>query len=374
MSSSGGTYMRAEPALVKDLVWAGFDLVSRANNHTGDYGVLGMNLTTKYVAEAGLVQAGVGQSLAEAREAKFLETPKGRVALISVASTFTDHSVRRTHARRHAGSPRTESAAVRHHHDRDPAAARTTLREMAAEINGRPAADRRTADVAELLRPPLHRRGDARACSTVPNKEDVDEIGAVVEAPPASPTTPSSPSTPTRADAIACSRPISSSPSRAPWWTRAPTCSSATDRTCCAASRSTRASRFSTAWATSSFRTKRCSGCRARTTSRTIWRPDKHVNDFNDARYNFDKSGFPADRMIWEAVVAVPKFRGEQLTELALHPITLGFGQSRSVRGRPLFAEGELGQKILGDITKLSQRWARRSRFATTASGLSLGR
>ena len=92
MNQSGGTYMRAEPALVKDLVWAGFDMVSRANNHTGDYGVLGMNLTTKYVAEAGLVQAGVGQSLAEAREAKFLETPKGRVALISVASTFPDHS------------------------------------------------------------------------------------------------------------------------------------------------------------------------------------------------------------------------------------------------------------------------------------------
>ncbi len=76
-AASGGTYMRAEPALVKDLVWAGFDMVSRANNHSGDYGVLGMNLTTKYVAEAGLVQAGVGQSLAEAREAKFLETPKG---------------------------------------------------------------------------------------------------------------------------------------------------------------------------------------------------------------------------------------------------------------------------------------------------------
>jgi poly-gamma-glutamate synthesis protein (capsule biosynthesis protein) len=78
------------------------------------------------------------------------------------------------------------------------------------------------------------------------------------------------------------------------------------------------------------------------------------VNDFNDARYNFDKSGFPADRMIWEAVVAVPTFRGERLTQLALHPITLGFGKSRSVRGRPLFAEGEVGQKILGDITKLS--------------------
>jgi len=81
---------------------------------------------------------------------------------------------------------------------------------------------------------------------------------------------------------------------------------------------------------------------------------DKHVNDFNDARYDFDKSGFPADRLIWEAVVAAPKFRGKQLTELALHPITLGFGQARSVRGRPLFADGEPGQKILGDLTKLS--------------------
>jgi poly-gamma-glutamate synthesis protein (capsule biosynthesis protein) len=58
--------------------------------------------------------------------------------------------------------------------------------------------------------------------------------------------------------------------------------------------------------------------------------------------------------MIWEAVVAVPKFRGEQLVELALHPITLGHGKARSVRGRPLFAEGQLGQKILGDLTKLS--------------------
>jgi hypothetical protein len=78
------------------------------------------------------------------------------------------------------------------------------------------------------------------------------------------------------------------------------------------------------------------------------------VNDFNDARYNFDKSGFPSDRLIWEAAVAVPKFRSGQLIELALHPITLGFGQSRSVRGRPLFADGELGQKILADLTKLS--------------------
>ena len=137
MNESGGTYMRAEPSLVKELVWAGFDMVSRANNHAGDYGVLGMNLTSKYVAEAGLVQAGVGQSLAEAREAKFLETPKGRVALISVASTYTDHS--------RAGSTRGDMPA---RPGLNPLRFTTittvtpermaTLRDIADEINGRP--------------------------------------------------------------------------------------------------------------------------------------------------------------------------------------------------------------------------------------------
>ena len=91
MAESGGTWMRADPALANDLVWAGFDMVSRANNHSGDYGVLGQRLTTKYVQETGIVQAGVGESLAEAREAKFLETANVRVALISVASSFASH-------------------------------------------------------------------------------------------------------------------------------------------------------------------------------------------------------------------------------------------------------------------------------------------
>src|SRR5438105_2022718 len=82
-TQSGGTYMRADPSIAKEIAWAGFDMVARANNHTGDYGVEGARLTTKHVAAAGLVQAGVGESLREAREAKYLDTDKGRVALVS---------------------------------------------------------------------------------------------------------------------------------------------------------------------------------------------------------------------------------------------------------------------------------------------------
>src|SRR5688572_24397451 len=92
MHESGGTYMRAEPALARELVWAGIDIVGMANNHTGDYGTEGHRLTRKYAEAAGLVTAGTGENLSEAREARFLETHEGRVALVSVASTFPVHS------------------------------------------------------------------------------------------------------------------------------------------------------------------------------------------------------------------------------------------------------------------------------------------
>src|SRR5262245_8422100 len=150
MNESGGTYMRADPALAKELAWGGFDMVSRANNHTGDYGVLGMNLTTKYVADAGLVQAGVGHSLAEAREAKFLETPKARVALISVASTFPDHS--RAGSTRGDMPPRPGLNPLRYTTITTVTPERmATLREMADEINGRPRQAVRPAAIGDTF-------------------------------------------------------------------------------------------------------------------------------------------------------------------------------------------------------------------------------
>jgi poly-gamma-glutamate capsule biosynthesis protein CapA/YwtB (metallophosphatase superfamily) len=92
MVESGGLHLRAAPAMAKELVWAGFRLASFANNHTMDWGIEGMRLTRKYASDAGLVLAGTGESLPEARAAQFLETAKGRIALIAVASTFMTES------------------------------------------------------------------------------------------------------------------------------------------------------------------------------------------------------------------------------------------------------------------------------------------
>ncbi len=89
-SQSGGTYMRAEPELARELTWMGIDLVSTANNHSLDYSYGGLRANLKWLREAGLVAAGTGENLAAARAPHYLDTPGGRVALVSVASTFAD--------------------------------------------------------------------------------------------------------------------------------------------------------------------------------------------------------------------------------------------------------------------------------------------
>lgn len=91
-AESAGTWMGADPGVAEDLKWAGFDLLSRANNHAGDYGEYGLRRTSEVLDKLGLVHAGVGRNLGEARRPAYLETAKGRVALISCASSFVAHS------------------------------------------------------------------------------------------------------------------------------------------------------------------------------------------------------------------------------------------------------------------------------------------
>ena len=80
-----------------------------------------------------------------------------------------------------------------------------------------------------------------------------------------------------------------------------------------------------------------------------------HVADFNDARYENDTEGFPTLVANWESIIAVPTFRGGNLSELQLYPISLGYGAPRQVRGRPLFAEQDLARKIIGDLQEMSK-------------------
>jgi poly-gamma-glutamate synthesis protein (capsule biosynthesis protein) len=84
--------------------------------------------------------------------------------------------------------------------------------------------------------------------------------------------------------------------------------------------------------------------------------PEALVADFNDAR-EARGGGFPARQQVWEAVVPKVRFDDGGLASVELHPITLGFGLPRPQRGRPLMATGELAQKIIGDIQEYSAEY-----------------
>jgi poly-gamma-glutamate synthesis protein (capsule biosynthesis protein) len=87
---SGGTYMGSPRYVTDELAWAGFDLLGLANNHANDYGVDGLRSTLAALSQTKFIYAGAGENLAMARRPGYLDTPKGRVALISVAATFPD--------------------------------------------------------------------------------------------------------------------------------------------------------------------------------------------------------------------------------------------------------------------------------------------
>jgi poly-gamma-glutamate capsule biosynthesis protein CapA/YwtB (metallophosphatase superfamily) len=92
-AESGGAWLVASPLVPADLKKMGFSLMNRANNHTTDWGVEGMEATDHLLDEAGIVHAGTGKNLGAARAPQYLETPQGRVALVGVAASFTPMSV-----------------------------------------------------------------------------------------------------------------------------------------------------------------------------------------------------------------------------------------------------------------------------------------
>ena len=89
---NGGQWELGPPFVAEELQGMGFDLFSRANNHTTDYGVEGMRLTDQLLDRLGIPHAGTGLTLGQASRPAYLDTAKARVALLSFASSFTTMS------------------------------------------------------------------------------------------------------------------------------------------------------------------------------------------------------------------------------------------------------------------------------------------
>jgi poly-gamma-glutamate synthesis protein (capsule biosynthesis protein) len=87
-SASGGTYGRSPPEVIDELLGMGCDLLSSATNHTFDYSHGGILTTIDELERRNVAYAGVGKNLYEASRPTYIETPGGRVALLSATASF----------------------------------------------------------------------------------------------------------------------------------------------------------------------------------------------------------------------------------------------------------------------------------------------
>jgi poly-gamma-glutamate capsule biosynthesis protein CapA/YwtB (metallophosphatase superfamily) len=87
-ATSGGTWAAARPVVLKDLDWLGFNLLACANNHSLDWLHGGLLSTIEFLEKDDWVFAGIGRNLAEASQPKYVETKNGRIAFISVTTSF----------------------------------------------------------------------------------------------------------------------------------------------------------------------------------------------------------------------------------------------------------------------------------------------
>lgn len=358
MAISGGTWMRADPELAAELSWAGFDLLARANNHTGDYGVEGMRLTSQHVREAGMIGAGVGESLAEAREAKFLETSKARVALISLSSSFAAHMG--AGASRDDMPPRPGLNPLRYDTSYEVTANEfERLKALGMSLgqftnqDGEPRGlDEGKPDEMKLFGRDF-KLADSNRVRTTANEKDVKAIAAVVS------------NAKRVADFVIVTIHAHEGQKRSepaeflPVFARAMIDAGAD----VFVGHGPHALRGIEIYEGKPimyslgdfiFQNETLLRLPYDNYARYELGENAHLADFNDKRYKNDSEGFPANPEIWEAVVAVPVFENRELVELALHPITLGYGLPRQVRGRPMLADTELGAKIINDLRERS--------------------
>jgi poly-gamma-glutamate synthesis protein (capsule biosynthesis protein) len=95
-------------------------------------------------------------------------------------------------------------------------------------------------------------------------------------------------------------------------------------------------------------------------------------SDFLDARTSGGKKGHPAEPTYWENMFAVCEFVSRKLKEIRIHPIDQGFGRPRPQRGRPVLAEGEVAERVLERVARLSNRYGTKMAIRNSVGTISI--
>jgi len=347
-AQSGGTYMRADPELAKELAWMGFDMVSLANNHTMDFGVGGLRVNKRAIAAAGLTQAGAGENLAEARAPAYLETSGGRVALISVASTFADFGRAGPQRSDFRGRPGLSPIRYETIHT-VPRESFLRLQDIAEGLG-----IGRSSDGGEIrILGRRFRQGDTFETTTVPHEGDLEEIVRQVrdarrQANWVLVTSHSHEQAESRdvpADFVKAFARATIDAGADVWVGHGPHVLRGIEIY--------RGKPIMYSLGDFIFQNETVELQPADNYLRYGLDNDHLPSEFYDHREEASGGGFPA----------IPDFRDGELTEVRIHPVTLGHGLPRPQRGRPLMAKGDLAEKIIGDLQRLSEPMGTRISF-----------
>ena len=362
---AGGTFTASEPMNLKELQWAGINLVSTANNHSYDYGEGGTLANIRHLKAAGLAFAGTGGNMSEARAPGYLDTPAGRVALISASSTF--HEAGRAMDQRPDIHGRPGLNALRHStaytvDRRAFDAMRRVSRELGFEA--RNAALRRFRPKGSIMEDDDSQisflggkflRGEEFVVSTTPNRRDMEENlkwirdakrmadwvfvsfhchenGQSMEDPPEFLQTFARACIKAGADGFL---------GHGPHVTRGVEIY--------------RGRPIFYSLGNFIFQNDTVRWQPALNYESVGLGPDATPADFYDRRSENDTRGFPGDSVYWQSVVAECKFEARKLEQIRLHPIDMGHGKSRAQRGRPMLADGLVARVALDRMRRLSR-------------------
>lgn len=361
-AQSGGTWFRADPNLFKELQWMGFNLFATANNHSLDYGIEGLRNHRRILKENGAVFAGTGENLGEARSPAYLETARGRIALISCASTFSPSSPAGAQRPDLRGRPGLNPLRYRTRYRVD-AAQFAALRKMKQELK------MVTSDVLSRVEEDSPERltflgqtfelSDKPSVITEPEPRDLNGLTAAIR------------EARRMADYVLVSIHAHESASEG----REISAQFLMDFAHAAVEagadvfvghgphvlRGIEIYKGKVIFYSLSnfiFQNDTVTHLPADLYEQFDLTPDALPSDLYETRSDHDRRGFAADPLYWESVIARVGFRRGIPSEVRLTPISLGFGRNRWRRGSPESADQETSTRILGRLQKLSRAFS----------------
>ncbi len=371
---SQGTYMTTEPLLLEDIKWFGINMLACAGSHAFDYGEEGVLGEIEYLDRAGIVHAGTGRNLREARSPTYLDTARGRVGLIAVAGHRTEWALAGEQRPDTLGRPGVNPLRYSTTHVVDKEAMQS-LKRMGGAL-GVDAARERKRNLGFPGAPDkpdsyefLDRKfvlGETFAVQTKCHEQDLKgNLNQVREANQMADRVivslhchemggPTSLTAKLRSDVEETADFVKEFAHRC--------IDEGADIFVCHGPQIPlgieiyKGKPVFYSLGTLVFQLETIRYLADEAYSRFSLGSESSPSDFIKTRYQNDTRGHPADPLQWQQICVVCNYHSGILKEIILYPLDLGYGKPRPQRGRPLLAEEEIGEKIIDRVARLSKK------------------